>query len=193
MVQIYPQYEKYYQTYTNADEIFNEIDSVIFSGINRLEAFLIDDDNIIAIRNFDSSNAFITNYGDIVRQLVEDEIWFYGQYCKPELLVESFNKMYGNIFQQYKNSNEDGFDIFVRMIDGIKADHKNSKLHSNLLECLYECVNVRNSMFPDNQIPYKRFKTLGLLKLNDDDAWVTSSCLSYSKELEQKINNVPIK
>lgn len=189
---LYPHYEKFDKRFENVDEIFNEIDSIIFSEIQMVSSLAIDDDNFIAVRNPDSSNVYITNYGNIVKQLVGKEIWFYGQYLKPEILVEFFNRMYGEVFQRYNFSNEDGFYIFVKMIDEIKANPTNANMHSRLLECLYECMNIKNTLFSEQTIKPQFFRANGLLNRGINGV-ITSLNLPYADELESNINLSAIK
>lgn len=153
--------------YDNVTEIFNESESLEMSNAKIQEYKIYDKKFYLRVRNLESSNAFITNYGYLLKSLIGPRTTFIGMYFEPDILFETFNKRYGDVFSNYFQNDKDAYENIILMLDKIKEkdafdDHLffqkvlseclNKKINYNLETSSFETLMSDVNTFKDNCI-----------------------------------------
>jgi len=125
---------KRYNSENNVNEIFNESESLVMSGSNEHQQIIFPSGNKINVRNMESSNFLITNYGFMLKQLLGEQKTFQGMYLDRNVIIDYFNANYGKIFEQvfgehfkkkYPNINIlDGWSILHMAINEAKYSYE---------------------------------------------------------------------
>lgn len=102
------------------------------------------DDNIIFVRNPESSNSTITNYGDLFKMLLGGANSFLLMYLEPSEGFKIFNNQYNEIFHSIYGSSKDAVELFIMAItkikeNGLEEDHL--KLNYALVKCLEKKID----------------------------------------------------
>ncbi len=120
------------------NEIFNETESLETVDAKIQGKKYYRNDTYYNIRNGESSNCDITNYGDIIKMLLGDKLTFVGMYINPSILYQIFNKRYRRIFQEEFESNKTPIEILSNSIKKIKETQsyeERIKLETALTKC----------------------------------------------------------
>lgn len=131
--------------FDNLNEILNESESLEMSGYN-LNVFSILDNNsgnMFPLRNWESSNSSITNYGDLFKTIFGKQNSFSLMYLNPIEGFKKFNSEYNDIFQAEYSSNKDAIELFITAITEIKktnSEEDHLKLNATLAKCLHKKV-----------------------------------------------------
>ena len=123
----------------STNEIFNETESLEMAGskIQRYKTY--PDGTYFPIRNTESSNRNITNYGDLIKILVGEKNAFIGMYIEPEKMFETFNSRYGDIFKETFGNEKTAWTNLMEQINKIKntnAQEDHLMLQTILAKCL---------------------------------------------------------
>lgn len=102
----------------NINEIFNESESLEISRSNQNISSFFPSGNRINIRNIESSNALITNYGFMLKTLLGEQITFEGMYQDRDKIINYFNNNYGDIFESVFKEHLERKYPNVKAIDG---------------------------------------------------------------------------
>ena len=89
-----------YTTENNVNEIFNESEALVMSGSDEKKQEIFPSGNQINVRNVESSNFLITNYGFMLKKLLGEQKTFQGMYLDRNVIIDYFNTNYGKIFEQ---------------------------------------------------------------------------------------------
>ncbi|MBO5005758.1 MAG: hypothetical protein J6D03_11225 [Clostridia bacterium] len=182
----------------NLNEIFNETEALEMAEARPQMRHKYPNGVYYVIKNRESSNYPITNYGNILKTLLGDELTFTGMYLNPEELFKTFNMKYNDVFQSAYNSDKDAWQILIEQLQSIKKskndDETNYDLNQKLQEALVRCLEK------DIDIELQKSDTdLGLLNrkiiqfrreaLNGDDKSVRSEIKHFTilKSLKQRI------
>ncbi len=123
-----------YTTENNVNEIFNESEALVMSGSDEKKQEIFPSGNQINVRNVESSNFLITNYGFMLKKLLGEQKTFQGMYLDRNVIIDYFNTNYGKIFEQvfgdhfrkkYPNINIfDGWSILHMAINEAKYSYE---------------------------------------------------------------------
>ena len=130
--------------YDNLNEILNETESLEMSNQNLYLNAILEDGNYYPFINPESSNSAITNYGYLIKILLGEQKTFEAMYLNPQILFETFNNKYTDIFQTLYNSNNDAITILIEQLNVIKNLHKTEdilKLNEVFAKCLEYDIN----------------------------------------------------
>lgn len=175
----------------NLDEIFNEIDAIKFSGDHHKEIGQFNNGLCVILNNPESSNAIITNYAYIIERLLDKETLFASFYIDPNIMINSINMLYTEIFQKNYNNSKSAIEIIIEQIDMIKRSPDSIEKHLLLLETFHECMeqyaklNGISEQDCDSNIAC--LGNRGLLEIKDGRLRLYSS-LSYCNEYDSMRN-----
>lgn len=130
--------------YDNLNEILNETESLEMSNQILYLNAILEDGNYYPFINPESSNSAITNYGYLIKILLGEQKTFEAMYLNPQILFETFNNKYTDIFQTLYNSNNDAITILIEQLNVIKNLHKTEdilKLNEVFAKCLEYDIN----------------------------------------------------
>ena len=125
--------------FDNLNEIFNESESLEMAGARRQTYRVYDKKHYYEIRNMESSNFPITNYGNLIKLLLGDKTTFKGMYLDASNAFKTFNDRYADIFKEYFNNDKDAVENLIIMLDKIKKDDE-LKDHLFIQEVLSKCM-----------------------------------------------------
>lgn len=131
----------------NLYEILNESESLEMSGQVSYLNRTFKDGNQFPYRNPESSNAEITNYGDLFKIVFGKRASFNLMYLDPLKGFEDFNKKFNEIFQNEYQSDKDAIEIFITAITNIKktnSEEEHLKLNTTLARCLEKRIKNAN-------------------------------------------------
>lgn len=124
----------------NLNEIFNETEALEMANAKPQIRHTYPNGVYYVIRNIESSNYPITNYGNIIKTLVGDELTFIGMYLNPEELFKTFNAKYNDVFHTMYETDKDAWQILIEQIKLIKDNKNNDKINYNLNQKLQETL-----------------------------------------------------
>lgn len=130
----------------NLDEILNEVDAMEVINDDFKVFSKLGDNCYIVLKNPESSNTFITNYGFIIEKLFDKETLFMGLYIEPETFYNAFNCLFTSVFRVNFHSNLSGLEIFTQQLDKIKKNPMDTFEHVRLLNALYDFIDKRYVM-----------------------------------------------
>lgn len=134
----------------NYNEILNESESL---EIADQKAYLVSNvgqtGNMFYLRNPESSNCDITNYGNIVKELLGDQTAFVMMYLNPNAGFNKLNDLYSDIFRSEYGENKDATELFIKAITKIKETGLEAD-HLKLCEVLAKCLAKKVSLAWDN-------------------------------------------
>ena len=123
-----------YTSENNINEIFNESEALLMSGSDEKKQETLPSGNRMNVRNIESSNFLITNYGFMLKMLLGEQRTFNGMYLDRKVIIDYFNIHYGKIFEQifgehlrkkYPNTNiVDGWSILHMAINEAKYSYE---------------------------------------------------------------------
>lgn len=178
-------------TENNVNEIFNESESLLMSGSDEHQKEIFPSGNIINVKNKESSNFLITNYGFMLKLLLGEERTFEGMYLDRNKIIDYFNEQFEQIFRnvfeehfirQYPNINIiDGWSILHLVIGETKytyeygnkslSDLLHSKLNYAFALCFEKVIksNIEKGMsFNSCKNMWEEFKSLSLYNRNPE-------------------------
>ena len=127
----------------NLNEIFNETEALEMANVKECQGrFNLDDGSFFRVRNFESSNYRITNYGELIKILLGDEATFKGMYISPNEMFELFNRRYGDVFSKNFNNNKDAFENLIIQIEKLKKT-RSKEDHLMLQKVLTQCLEKK--------------------------------------------------
>ena len=124
----------------NLNEIFNETEAIEMAGAKAQTQHTYPNGVYYIIRNIESSNYSITNYGNILKNLIGDELTFTGMYLNPEELFKTFNTKYNDVFQTMYETDKDAWQILIEQLKLIKDNKNNDKINYSLNQKLQETL-----------------------------------------------------
>lgn len=125
--------------FDNLNEIFNETESLEMANARRQSYRIYDKKHYYEIRNMESSNYAITNYGNMIKILLGEKTTFKGMYLDASSAFATFNERYGDIFSKHFNNDKDAIENLIIIINKIKKDGELED-HLFLQEVLSECM-----------------------------------------------------
>lgn len=128
--------------FDNLNEIFNESESLEMAGAKKQIYRVYDKRYYYEIRNMESSNYAITNYGNLIKILLGYKTTFKGMYLDANSAFETFNERYNSIFKQYFNNDKDAIENLIITLDKIKRDNELED-HLFLQEVLAKCLQLK--------------------------------------------------
>lgn len=126
----------------NTNEIFNETESLEMAGSKVQARVTYADGSYFPIRNAESSNKNITNYGDFIKILVNPKSTFIGMYIEPEMMFKTFNSQYGDIFKEAYGNEKKAWDNLMEQINKIKSTNAKQD-HLMLQTILAKCLDKK--------------------------------------------------
>jgi len=130
--------------YENLNEILNETESLEMANQTLYLNGILENGNYYPLMNPESSNSAITNYGYMIKILLGEQKSFEAMYLNPQILYETFNTKYTDIFQKFYNSNNDAITILFEQLNVIKNLYKTEdilKLNEVFTKCLEYDIN----------------------------------------------------
>ena len=177
----------------NVDEILNEADSIILSNDqNAATLRMKDSDRMLLVYNPESSNVSITNFGLLLKAMLNKKTVFIGQYLEPSFLIYCFNKLYTDIFRRNFNIDDTAWNIYSTIISKIKEE-QTEDLYIALFDTIYDCIKYKSELLVSSgyeskfKQDLKDLKTRGLVEQIGDISFVVSSVAKYkNKESSEK-------
>lgn len=172
---------------SNLDETFNEVDAIRFSNDSYCDIAEVGNKVYVVLNNPESSNTFITNYAYIIEKLLDKKTLFTGMYINPDIMIDSINRQYTNIFNKNYNNSKTSIETIIAEISLIKKVPDCIDRQLKFLETFHECmdqhakINGLNEQDYDNNILF--LGNHGLLEIKDNKLTPHSS-LSYSNEYD---------
>lgn len=140
--------------FDNLNEIFNESESLEMAGARRQTYRVYNKRHYYEIRNMESSNFPITNYGDLIKLLLGDKTTFKGMYLDASTAFKTFNDRYGDIFKEYFNNDKDAIENLIIELAKIKKSDE-LKDHLYLQEILSKCMLKKIEHNLSKKVPEK--------------------------------------
>ena len=165
----------------NTNEILNETEALEMTETKPLFRISYPDETYFLVRNGESSNCNITNYGDLIKILVGEKRAFLGMYIKPERMFEAFNSQYEELFQETFGNEKTAWENLMGQINKIKETNAQED-HLVLETLLVKCLNkkLENTLQTGNITP----KTLE--KINDAINTFYNNTISSQDESRRK-------
>ena len=163
--------------FDNLNEIFNETESLEMAEAKTQEYILYDEKNsqnksFYILKNAESSNWAITNYGNLLKLIVGEKATFEGMYLSPDKFFEMFNNKYNDIFQQEYRNNKSAIENVILQLKKIKDNGESTdskeyklKLEGTLAKCFER--KIENNLGKDD--PMKLFREVNQFK--DNTIW----------------------
>lgn len=130
--------------FDNLNEIFNESESLEMAKCS-IQGYKMYGKGIYReLRNAESSNTSITNYGYLIKTLLGTRTTFKGMYLNPNEVFTTFNQRYSDIFKKYFENDKDAWENLIIQIDKIKKTDSLQE-HLFLQEILSECLDKKIS------------------------------------------------
>lgn len=182
----------------NLNEIFNETEAIEMAGARAQTQHTYPNGVYYIIRNRESSNYPITNYGNILKNLIGDELTFTGMYLNPEELFKTFNAKYNDVFQTMYETDKDAWQILIEQLKLIKDNKNNDKanysLNQKLQETLARCLekDIDNELQKGNantELLKKKIVQFRVEALTADDKEIRSKLRHFAilKSLKEKV------
>lgn len=175
----------------DVDEMLNESDSIILSKDTTAATFKMKDSNrMLLVYNPESSNVTITNYGFLLRTMLNKKILFIGQYLEPSYLINYFNILYNDIFRYNFKTNDTAWNIYCNIISKIKNE-QTEKLYIDLLNTIYDCVKYKNELLESNGYDSKlnqdirELRMRGLVEQNESGFFTVSNIVKYNETINK--------
>ncbi|MDD5888505.1 MAG: hypothetical protein PUC82_03330 [bacterium] len=147
----------------NLNEILNETESLEMARQKTyLYSLIGKDGNCFPLRNPESSNDVITNYGNLFKIVFGGKNTFNLMYIDPISAFQDFNNLYNDVFQNIYNSDKDASELFMRAITDIKQN-KTETSHLTLCLALSKCLEKKlETLYNNSHISNQEL--LGLIK-----------------------------
>lgn len=182
----------------NLNEIFNETEAIEMAGARAQTQHTYPNGVYYIIRNRESSNYPITSYGNILKNLIGDELTFTGMYLNPEELFKTFNAKYNDVFQTMYETDKDAWQILIEQLKLIKDNKNNDKvnysLNQKLQETLARCLekDIDNELQKGNantELLKKKIVQFRVEALTADDKEIRSKLRHFAilKSLKEKV------
>lgn len=182
----------------NLNEIFNETEAIEMAKAKAQTKHTYSNGVYYIIRNIESSNYPITNYGNILKNLIGDELTFTGMYLNPEELFKTFNTKYNDVFQTMYETDKDAWQILIEQLKLIKDNKNNDKTNYSLNQKLQETLARCLEKDIDNELQKGNANTESLKKkivqfrveaLTSDDKETRSKLRHFAilKSLKEKV------
>jgi len=167
--------------FDNLNEIFNETESLEMAGARTQVKIVYKNNTYYRVKNVESSNSSITNYGVLLKALLGPKETFIGMYLNPNRMFAEFNKEYNTIFQEAFGNDKSAWENVINQIESIKASDSledRLKLDTVLAKCLE--LKVENAIKRGNTSP----KTLS--KMNEIINLFYNNTISSQDESRRK-------
>ncbi len=128
--------------YENVNEIFNETEALEMAEAKVQDKKVYPDGTYFVRKNNESSNRNITNYGYLIKVLLDEKNTFKGMYFNPKKMFTTFNKRYGEIFEEIYGKDSDAWNILVQQINDIKKTNS-QEMHLKLQSVLARCLEKK--------------------------------------------------
>lgn len=175
--------------FDNMNEIFNETESLEMAGARIQGQKTYGNSMYYSVRNAESSNMSITNYGFLIKELVGEQETFIGMYFEPERLFKKFNRRYDAIFKEEYGNDKSAWENLIEQILKIKENDQfedHLKLDKVFARCL--TLNAEHDAAPKIKNQIEQFKTL-MISSTDDNIRKNFEHIKVLNSLEERISN----
>ena len=124
------------------NEIFNETESLDSANVTKQGYVTYKDGAYRIVRNAESSNCAITEYGYLLKTILGNKLTFTGMYLNPSRAIQFFNDNYNEIFKEKFKNKEDAWTNLLSQLYEIKKYNKESD-HLLLQEVLAKCMKQK--------------------------------------------------
>ena len=174
--------------FDNLNEIFNETEALDMAGARTQVVGRYKNNTYYRIRNVESSNSSITNYGVLLKALLGPKETFIGMYLDPNRMFAEFNKEYNTIFQEAFGNDKSAWANVINQIESIKASDSlegHLKLDTVLAKCLK--LKVESTIQKGNASP----KTLS--KMNEIiNSFYNNTISSQDESIRKSMEHIQI-
>ena len=174
--------------FDNLNEIFNETEALDMARARTQVVVRYKNNTYYRIRNVESSNSSITNYGVLLKALLGPKETFIGMYLDPNKMFTEFNKEYNTIFQEAFGNDKSAWENVINQIESIKASDSlegHLKLDTVLAKCLK--LKVESTIQKGNTSP----KTLS--KMNEIiNSFYNNTISSQDKSIRKSMEHIQI-
>lgn len=174
--------------FDNLNEIFNETEALDMAGARPQVVGRYKNNTYYRIRNVESSNSSITNYGVLLKALLGPKETFIGMYLDPNKMFTEFNKEYNTIFQEAFGNDKSAWENVINQIESIKASDSlegHLKLDTVLAKCLK--LKVESTIQKGNTSP----KTLS--KMNEIiNSFYNNTISSQDESIRKSMEHIQI-
>lgn len=133
------------------NEILNETESLEMAEQKvYIHNYIGKSGNKYPARNPESSNCYISNYGDMFKLILGQSKSFKLMYFDCRDVYSYFNKLYTPIFQKAYGSNKDAIELFILAITKIKKENLEED-HLRLNEVFAKCLEMKVQRFFDDE------------------------------------------
>ena len=132
------------------------------------------------VRNYESSNWMITNYGELTKLLLGDKTTFRAMYVEPDIAIQQFNNRYGDIFKEKYNNDKTAWENLIGNITDIK---KQTEFYENKLKPLQQVESYSKEEIEK----IKSLKLRSIEKSNLDLQEVLALC--FEKKIENSMES----
>ena len=146
-----------YTFYENVNEIFNETEALEMADAKVQDKKVYPDGTYFVRKNNESSNRNITNYGYLIKVLLDEKNTFKGMYFNPQKMFTTFNKRYGEIFEEIYGKDSDAWNTLVQQINEIKKTNS-QEMHLKLQYVLARCLEKKIEHDMQKGIPTEELK-----------------------------------
>lgn len=140
------------------------------------------------VKNVESSNSSITNYGVLLKALLGPKETFIGMYLDPNRMFAEFNEEYNTIFQEAFGNDKSAWENVINQIESIKASDSlegHLKLDTILAKCLK--LKVESTIQKGNTSP----KTLS--KMNEIiNSFYNNTISSQDESIRKSMEHIQI-
>lgn len=124
------------------NEIFNETESLDSAKTTKQGYIQYRDGSYMVVRNAESSNYSITEYGYLLKIILGNQISFIGMYLNPSVVIQIFNETHKDIFKDSFKNNKDPWENLLNQLYKIKQTN-DQKEHLFLQEVLAKCMSQK--------------------------------------------------
>lgn len=121
------------------NEILNETECLEMAGADIQGRKTYSNGTYFNFRNVESYNYAITNYGDLIKNLLGKKVSFICMYIDPSIFYKAFNSRYNKIFEEEFQNEETAVKNMINQLYNIKQTNSfedHIKLEKVLAKCL---------------------------------------------------------
>lgn len=174
--------------FDNLNEIFNETEALDMAGARTQVKIVYKNNTYYRVKNVESSNSSITNYGVLLKALLGPKETFIGMYLDPNRMFAEFNEEYNTIFQEAFGNDKSAWENVINQIESIKASDSlegHLKLDTILAKCLK--LKVESTIQKGNTSP----KTLS--KMNEIiNSFYNNTISSQDESIRKSMEHIQI-
>lgn len=183
------------KSHHNMNEIFNESESLLMAGVEKPQTILTypksSSGNFVPIFNNESSNAHITTFGFMLKQVMGAEESFKGMYFQPTIMMKKFNQDFGDIFAAKYGNGKSAWEHLQAKISEIRAgtkEHDYLDLTETLAKCLVRRVEREKGRVPADKL-LKSYSAFVAVSINNYDE-TKRKALPHFRILSESANRI---